>query len=150
MASSRPGDVRAAMLRNYPGLTDAPIVASWRGPATRTATGLPMFGRLKNAEGVIYGHGYIGNGVGPSYNGARILAAMALDRKDEWSECPLVGATGKLLPPEPFRYFGGRLVRAAVKAKDRADDMGRTSNPLVRFLAGLAPAGLTARTGDSG
>jgi putative aminophosphonate oxidoreductase len=146
--SSRPDEVRTAMLRNYPGLADAPIAATWRGPATRTATGLPMFGRLKEAPAIVYGHGYIGNGVGPSYNGGRILAALVLDRKDEWSECPLVGGEGKLLPPEPFRYIGGLAVRAAVHAKDNADDQGRTSNPLTRYLAGLAPSGLTARTGD--
>ena len=146
--SSRPDEVRTAMLRNYPELADAPIVATWRGPATRTATGLPMFGRMKRAPAIVYGHGYIGNGVGPSYNGGRILAALALDRKDEWSECPLVGASGKLLPPEPFRFFGGQMVRAAVRAKDRADDQGRKSNLLTRYLAGLAPSGLTARTGD--
>jgi glycine/D-amino acid oxidase-like deaminating enzyme len=146
--SSRPDEVRTAMLRNYPELADAPIVATWRGPATRTSTGLPMFGRMKRAPAIVYGHGYIGNGVGPSYNGGRILAALALDRKDEWSECPLVGASGKLLPPEPFRFFGGQMVRAAVRAKDRADDQGRKSNLLTRYLAGLAPSGLTARTGD--
>ncbi|MDH5412283.1 MAG: FAD-binding oxidoreductase, partial [Alphaproteobacteria bacterium] len=146
--SPRPEEVRAAMLRNYPALGDVPIVASWRGPATRTATGLPMFGRMTGAPAIVYGHGYIGNGVGPSYNGGRILAALALDRKDEWSECPLVGARGKLLPPEPFRFFGGQMVRAAVRAKDHADDLGRKSGFPVRYLAGLAPSGLTARTGD--
>jgi putative aminophosphonate oxidoreductase len=146
--SSRSGEIREAMLRNYPELAETSIVATWRGPATRTATGLPMFGRMKGAPAVIYGHGYIGNGVGPSYNGGRILAALALDRRDEWAECPLVGGEGKLLPPEPFRYCGGLAVRAAVRAKDRADDQGRKSNLLTRYLAGLAPSGLTARTGD--
>lgn len=147
-ASTRPGEVRGAMLRNYPRLADVPIVATWRGPATRTATGLPMFGRMQGAPAIVYGHGYIGNGVGPSYNGGRILAALALDRKDEWSECPLVGAGGKPLPPEPFRFFGGQIVRAAVRAKDRADDENRKTGLVVRSLAGLAPSGLTARTGD--
>lgn len=147
-ASPRPAEVRAAMLRNYPGLADAPIVATWRGPATRTATGLPMFGRLKDAPAIVFGHGYIGNGVGPSYNGGRILAALALGHRDEWSECPLVGAAGRPLPREPFRFLGGQMVRAAVRAKDHADDRGRKSGPLVRFLAGLAPSGLTARSGD--
>lgn len=147
--STRPGEVRAAMLRNYPELADAPIVATWRGPATRTATGLPMFGHMKQTPAIVYGHGYIGNGVGPSYNGGRILASLALERRDEWSECPLVGAAGgKLLPPEPFRFFGGQMVRAAVRAKDRADDQGRKSNLLTHYLARLAPSGLTARTGD--
>ena len=147
-ASSRLGDVRAAMLRNYPSLSDLAIAATWRGPATRTATGLPMFGHMKGEPAILYGHGYVGNGVGPSYNGGRILASLALERKDEWSESPLVGTAGRLLPPEPFRYFGGLAVRAAVQAKDRADDEGRKPGPLTRLLAGLAPSGLTARTGD--
>jgi len=144
--SSRPVELRAAMLRNYPSLADAAIVATWRGPATRTATGLPMFGRLRDAPAIVYGHGYVGNGVGPSFTGGRILASLALDRRDEWSETPLVGFEGAPLPPEPFRYVGGRIVRAAVTRKEGAEDAERRANPLDRYLASLAPAGLTART----
>ena len=146
--SPRLDDVRGAMLRNYASLADAPVEASWRGPATRTATGLPMFGRMAGAPAILYGHGYVGNGVGPSYNGGRILASMALERRDAWSDSPLVGATGNRLPPEPFRYFGGMAVREAVRRKDKGDDMGGKSGLLTRYLAGLAPSGLTARTGD--
>jgi len=147
--SSRPDEVRAAMLRNYPSLADAAVVATWRGPATRTATGLPMFGRLRGAPAIAFGHGYVGNGVGPSYTGGRILASLALERRDEWSETPLVGAEGAPLPLEPFRYIGGRMVRAAVGRKERAEDAGRKATMLDRFLASLAPAGLTARTTEN-
>jgi len=147
--SSRPEAVRAAMLRNYPSLADAAIAATWRGPATRTATGLPMFGRLRGAPAILFGHGYVGNGVGPSYTGGRILASLALERHDEWSETPLVGAEGPALPPEPFRYVGGHVVRAAVARKERAEDAGRRATALDRFLASLAPAGLTARTTEN-
>jgi len=147
--SSRPDEVRAAMLRNYPSLADAAVVATWRGPATRTATGLPMFGRLRGAPAIAFGHGYVGNGVGPSYTGGRILASLALERRDEWSETPLVGAEGAPLPPEPFRYIGGRMVRAAVGRKERAEDAGRKATMLARFLASLAPAGRTARATEN-
>lgn len=146
--ATRLGDVRAAMLRNYPGLADVPIEANWRGPATRTATGLPMFGRMAGAPAILYGHGYVGNGVGPSYNGGRILASLALERVDEWSQSPLIGAVGRKLPPEPFRYFGGHIVRAAVRRKDNADDAGRKAGPFTRYLASLAPSGLTTRMQD--
>jgi len=147
--SSRPEEVRAAMLRNYPSLADAAVVATWRGPATRTATGLPMFGRLRSAPAIVFGHGYVGNGVGPSYTGGRILASLALQRRDEWSETPLVGAEGAPLPPEPFRYIGGRIVRAAVGRKERSEDAGRQPSALDGYLASLAPAGLTARTAEN-
>lgn len=136
-------EVRAAMLRNYPGLADVKVASTWRGPATRTITGLPMFGRMTQAPTIVYGHGYVGNGVGPSYTGGRILASLALDRQDEWSACPLIGADAPDFPPEPIRYVGGRLVRAAVRRKDRADDEGRRPNPLDRFLVRFAPSGLT-------
>jgi glycine/D-amino acid oxidase-like deaminating enzyme len=135
--------VRAALLRNYPSLADVPLAATWRGPATRTITGLPMFGRMPGAPGVVYGHGYVGNGVGPSWMGGRILASLALEREDEWSACPLVDLPAPDFPPEPVRYFGGRLVQKAVERKDRADDAGRPASPLDRLLVRFAPKGLT-------
>ncbi len=147
-ASLRTAEVHAGMLRNYPELADVAVAAAWRGPATRTATGLPMFGRMAGAPAVLYGHGYIGNGVGPSYNGGRILASLALERQDEWSACPLVGATGPAFPPEPFRYLGGTLIRAAVRRKDRAEDMERQASWPIRALASLAPTGMTVRDQD--
>ena len=46
------------------------------------------------------------------------------------------------LPPEPIRYIGGQMVRAAAQAKDLAEDAGRKPGRLVNKLAALAPAGL--------
>lgn len=142
-ATPRRAEVREEMVRFYPSLADARIDAAWQGPATRTATGLPFFGRLPGCEGIVYGHGYTGNGVGPSYLGGRILASLALRRDDEWSQTPLVVARPAVfMPPEPFRYLGGRLVRRAARRKDRAEDEGRVPGRLDRALAGLAPKGL--------
>ena len=144
-AATRADEVRAGMLRTYPGLADVRVAATWRGPVGRSVTGLPMFGRMPKAPGVVYGHAYVGNGIGPSYSGAKILASLALERRDEWSTCPLVDApTPSRLPPEPIRFLGGLAVRAAVKRKDRAEDEGRPPSALDRFLAGFAPSGLTA------
>lgn len=142
---TRHDEVMADLRRLYPDLADAPIAVAWRGPVARTSTGLPFFGRLEGAPGIVYGHGYSGNGVGPSYLGGRILASLALGRQDEWAATPLArGALGRL-PPDPIRYFGGLLVRRAVMAKDRAEDEGRAPSALVRTLAGFAPSGLTPK-----
>lgn len=134
--------LRDTMESFYPSLADVPIAATWRGPATRTATGLPFFGRMAGCPAVVYGHGYTGNGVGPSYLGGRILASLALGRDDEWSNNGLTTGPHGAFPPEPFRYIGGNLVRAAILRKDRAEDRGRRPSLIDRFLTGLAPAGL--------
>jgi putative aminophosphonate oxidoreductase len=144
----RRDEIRAAMLRNYPDLADVKVATSWRGPASRTATGVPMFGRHPATPAIVYGHGYISNGVGPSYNGGKILAALALERDDEWANCPLVDAKGPAFPPEPFRYLGSKVIRAAVRAKDAAEDRDETAGLAVRGLASLAPAGMTVRGQD--
>ena len=129
--------------RIYPSLADVKIAATWRGQVTRTPTGLPFFGAYKECPDILYGHGYCGNGVGPSRMGGKILASLALERKDEWSACPLVsGMPDRLFPPEPFRYVGAYLVRSAIARKEAAEDAGRRSSMVDRFLASFAPSGL--------
>ncbi len=135
--------------RTYPMLDDVPIVASWTGPIDRSRNGLPFFGPLRGADGVLVGVGYSGNGVGPSYLGGRILASLALRRDDEWSRCGLVGLPkSRPFPPEPFRFVGGNLVRAAIARKERAEDEGRRVDPMTRRLVRLAPAGLVPVKGQ--
>ena len=80
--------------------------------------------------------------MGPSRLGGRILASLALGRKDAWSTCALVGRNCKAFPPEPLRYVGGSLVRNAVIRKERAEMAGHTAGRLDCMLARLAPAGL--------
>jgi putative aminophosphonate oxidoreductase len=138
----RPDIAWSELVRYYPSLSDLKIATTWSGPATRTDTGLPSFGRLPRAPAILYGHGYTGNGVGPSYLGGRILASLALDLDDEWANSPLVRMPHAFMPPEPVRFFGGQIVRAAAHAKDRAEDAGRKPSRLVNKLAALAPAGL--------
>lgn len=135
----------------YPAFADVPIAQSWTGPIDRSSHGLPVFGRLPGCPQVLYGVGYSGNGVGPSVLGGKILTSLALERRDAWSECGLVQSLERAFPPEPFRYVGGKLVRAAIARRDRALDAGRPVGPVVRALAGLAPAGLSPiRRDDDG
>jgi glycine/D-amino acid oxidase-like deaminating enzyme len=125
----------------YPFAAQVPIAASWTGPIDRTLDGLPFFATLGRPD-LVCGAGYSGNGVGPSVLGGRILASLALGIDDQWSRCGLVRDPPRGLPPEPFRYAGGNVVRTAVARNERAEDGDRRPRRLDRALARLAPAGL--------
>lgn len=128
--------------RNYPALADVPIEHDWGGPIDRTPTSLPILGHLGGREHLLYGVGWSGNGVGPSFVGGRILASLTLGTRDEWSANGLVDRAPDPFPPEPVRFLGARLVREAVIRKERSELAGRTPRRLAVRMAGLAPAGL--------
>ncbi len=130
------------LFHTYPELEKEVISHSWSGPIDRTYDSLPVFGHLSGQKNIFYGIGWSGNGVSPSRLGGRILASLALGRKDEWSQCALVDRTSKVFPPEPFRYIGGNLVRNAVIRKEQAEMRGDRPGAIDRFWAGFAPAGL--------
>jgi putative aminophosphonate oxidoreductase len=141
-ASPRRAVVEAHFRATYPMLGDVPVVSSWTGPIDRTRTGLPFFRALDSQPNVFVGAGYSGNGVGPSYVGGRILASLALGKDDEWTTCGLVRTRPHGFPPEPVRFVGGSLVKAAIVRKERAEDAGRRPSWIDVSLVKLAPAGL--------
>lgn len=141
-ASPRAAEVTASLRALYPSLVDVSVQSSWTGPIDRTMSGLPVFSRLGGKPDIFYGVGYSGNGVGPSFVGGRILASLTLGLADEWASAGLVQAPLGSFPPEPFRFIGGLVVRAAVARKERAEDEGRRPDAMTVRLAGLAPAGL--------
>jgi putative aminophosphonate oxidoreductase len=140
--SPRAEAVTQSMRGLYPSLRDLPVTHSWMGPIDRTQVGLPFFSRLGGRDDIVYGLGYSGNGVGPTYLGGRILASIALGLDDEWSRAGLACDPVGRFPPEPFRYLGGRLVRRAVERKEEAEDNGGRADRLTLLLADLAPSGL--------
>ena len=89
------------------------------------------------AARIHHGFGFTGNGVGPCYLGGEILARLALDRRDELTRLALVEPDRKLMPPEPLRWAGGSLIRAALVRKDAAEDAGRTPDPVTSVVASL-------------
>jgi glycine/D-amino acid oxidase-like deaminating enzyme len=147
-ASPRAAAVAASMRRLYPQLADLEVESSWTGPIDRSTSGLPFFARLGERPDLLVGAGYSGNGVGPSLLGGRILAALALGLDDEWATSGLVGLPPGGFPPEPARYVGGRVVRAAVERKEAAEDAGRPPRRRDCALSGLAPAGLVPTNAD--
>jgi glycine/D-amino acid oxidase-like deaminating enzyme len=140
--SPRRRTVEARFRATYPGWEDGPIASSWTRPIDRTRTGLPFFRPLDGRGDVVVGAGYSGNGVGPSYVGGRILASLALGRKDDWSESGLVRTRPEGFPPEPVRFVGGKLVKAAIVRKEAAEDAGRKPGRISSWLVKLAPPGL--------
>ena len=140
--AERKEDVIADLRRYYPSLADVAITHDWAGPIDRTPDSLPIMGRLGGRENIFYGVGWSGNGVGPSFIGGRILASLALGRKDEWSSHPLVDRAAGGFPPEPVRYFGGKVIRSAVARRERAEIDDKKPAWLDVQLSKLAPAGL--------
>jgi glycine/D-amino acid oxidase-like deaminating enzyme len=129
------------LVRLVPFADGVDVTHAWGGPIDRTADGAPILGRLPGAVPVVYAVGYSGNGVAPSLTAAKILASSALGRDDEWSGSGLNRGVSGRFPPEPIRYLGGFVVRAAVKRKESREDDGRSVDPLTRRVAGLAPQG---------
>ena len=139
---SRAPDVIADLRRYYPTLADVPLTHDWCGPIDRTPDSLPILGHFGRHENIFYGIGWSGNGVGPSSIGGRILASLALGRKDEWSSHALVNRVAPSFPSEPIRFLGGKIVRAAVYRREQAEIADREPAWLDVQLSKLAPAGL--------
>lgn len=142
-------DLAATLRSRFPGLADAGIAKSWRGPVDRSMSGLPRFWKLDGRDNVLYAVGFSGNGIGPCHLAGHILSALALEKRDEWSACPLVRPARRDFPPEPFRLLGSHLMRHALLAKDRADDAGREPPLAAKLALRFAPAGVSPfRKGD--
>lgn len=131
-----------AFRRVYPAFADVPITDRCTGAVDRSETNTPFFGRLSDHPNVLYGVGFSGTGVAQTLLGANILAATALGIDNEWSRSPLNRGPASMFPPDPVRFFGGILVRAAVRRKEHADDRDEAAGPLTNHIARLAPSGM--------
>jgi hypothetical protein len=85
--------------------------------------------------------GFSGDGVGPSRLAGEILAELAAAGGSAGLPGGLRSVPTAPLPPEPIRYLGGRMVRAAIARKERSEDMGLDPRPADRLLAALDPTG---------
>ncbi|MEA2496318.1 MAG: hypothetical protein QOJ29_4229 [Thermoleophilaceae bacterium] len=124
----------AGLRRLLPGLADVKVERTWGGPIDVSADRLPFFGSRGRIH---FGVGYTGNGVGPSWLGGQILASLALGLEDEWTTLPLARRRPRPLPPEPFRYIGGRAIRSAALACEDATEAGLPEPPLMAAIASI-------------
>jgi glycine/D-amino acid oxidase-like deaminating enzyme len=123
-----------SLVHFFPQLAGRRITHAWGGPIDVSPTHLPSFGSRGRVQ---HGYGFTGNGVGPSYLGGRILASLALDRRDDVSRLALVEPAPTRFPPEPLRFVGGSAIRRALVASDAAADSGRRPGPVTRLVASL-------------
>jgi glycine/D-amino acid oxidase-like deaminating enzyme len=127
----------AGLRHLFPSLTDVRIEDAWGGPIDIASDHQPYFGTLPGGR-VHYGHGYSGNGVAPSVVGGRILAALALGRReDPVLDLPFVDVLPRAFPPEPIRTVGARIVRDALVRRETLEDRGGRSNLALRELTRL-------------
>jgi glycine/D-amino acid oxidase-like deaminating enzyme len=111
----------ATRLREYfPGVAGRRITHAWGGPIDVSPTHIPLVLPLRGGN-VFTAAGYSGNGVGPSHMIGRVLASLALDRRDDHSRLPMVDPSPQRVPPEPFHWLGGELIRKALDSKENAE-----------------------------
>ena len=134
-------ELKEELPRLVPAAAGVPITHAWGGPIDRSRDGLPLFGSLPGRTHIVYATGFSGNGVAPSLTAGKILASSALRRDDEWSGSEINSGIPARFPPEPVRFVGGLVVRAAVRRKERREDVGKSVDPLTMRIAALAPAG---------
>jgi len=128
------GDVRGHLERIFPALASRRITHAWGGPIDVSPSHIPQIGTLPGAP-VHFAFGYTGNGVGPSHLAGRILASLALDRRDGVTRLPIVDSgPGALVPPEPLAFLGGSLVRSALVRRERVEEEGGRADPLTRAI----------------
>ncbi len=128
-------EVERHLVRFFPALEGRRIEHAWGGPIDVSPTHLPVVGSL--GDRVHYAVGYTGNGVGPSHLAGRILASLALGRRDATTGLAIVDSAPGRVPPEPLRYLGGTVVRRAMIRREHFEERGERAGPLTRFVAGL-------------
>jgi len=134
-------ELEEELAKLVPAAKGVPVTHAWGGPIDRTTDGFPIVGALPGRAHIVYGTGYSGNGVAPSFTIAKILASSALRRDDEWASSPLACGVCGTFPPEPLRFVGGLVVRQAVRHKESREDRGKSVDPVTKAVAGLAPQG---------
>ena len=68
---------------------------------------------------------------------AHCLASLALDRRDDYSRLAIVEPKKISVPPEPFRYVGGTIIRRALLRREAAEERGEAADPLTRIVASI-------------
>ena len=130
------GMVREALLELFPGLRGRRIERAWGGPVDVSPNRLPVVGTLADGR-THYVYGFTGNGVGPAHLAGKILAALSLERRNELTRLALVEPEPARVPPEPARFIGGSLVRAALLRKEERQDAGLPVDALTELILDL-------------
>jgi glycine/D-amino acid oxidase-like deaminating enzyme len=128
-------EIERHLMRFFPQLEGRRIEHAWGGPIDVSPSHVPGVVSLPGGS-AFAAFGYTGNGVGPTHLFGQILARMALGRRDELTALPIVDAPPSWrVPPEPFRYAGGTVIRRALIRKESAEELGEEPGRLTSFVA---------------
>jgi glycine/D-amino acid oxidase-like deaminating enzyme len=128
-------EATAAHLYDYfPALRGRRLTHAWGGPIDASPTHLPSVATLSGGR-AFAAAGYTGNGVGPSNMVGRTLASLALDRQDDPSRLAFVDGASPRVPPEPFHWVGGEVIRLGILAKEEAEMSGRAPGRIASAVA---------------
>ncbi len=130
--------VETGLREYFPGLAGKRIDHAWGGPIDTSATHLPHVVRLPSGRGFA-AFGYTGNGVGPSQMVGRCIASSLLEKRDDYASLPIIEPPSALtgVPPEPFRWIGGTMIREAIGRKEQAEAEGRRPGIISSAIAGI-------------
>jgi glycine/D-amino acid oxidase-like deaminating enzyme len=118
----------------FPGLEGRRLTHAWGGAIDVSPTHLPLVVPLPGGR-AFAAAGYTGNGVGPSHMVGRTLASLALDRRDDHSRLPFIDPAPQRVPPEPFHWLGGNIIRRAIMSKEQAEAEARPPNPISSLIS---------------
>lgn len=128
-------EVAEHLRRFFPQLEGRRIDHAWGGPIDVSPTHVPVI--RTTGERTFAAFGYTGNGVGPSQMVGRALAALALGVDDEYSRLAIIDPHRVSVPPEPFRFAGGTVIRRAILRKELAEEEDREPGPITRMVSGI-------------
>jgi glycine/D-amino acid oxidase-like deaminating enzyme len=128
-------EVERYLVGFFPGLEGRQVEYAWGGPVDVSPSHLPVVDEVE--PGVHCAFGYTGHGVGPSHMVGRTLASLALGRRDEHTRLGFVSPPPLRVPPEPFRYLGGTVIRRAIMRQEEALERGERPGAVTRLVAGI-------------
>ncbi len=114
-------ELRAAWSDWFPMWTEVRFTHAYGGPVGLTARLEPYVGRR---DGIYYGYGYSGHGVGPSVVVAKALRDLVLKRDSHYLALPFMNQPESRIPPEPLRFVGARLTTELLARQDKNMDRG--------------------------
>ena len=120
----------------FPQLVGLRFTHRWAGIIDTTSRFTPFFGRALGGR-VAYAVGYTGLGVGSSRFGARVALDLLSGHDSQLTRLAMVRHKPVPFPPEPVRYAGVRVTRAALAAEDRTGHRGRWLGMLDRLGVGF-------------
>ncbi len=102
----------------FPQLEGLRFTHRWGGPIATTTKFTATWGTAHDGR-LTWVAGYTGLGVGASRFGARVALDLAFGQNTERTELQMVQKKPLPFPPEPLRWAGVQLTRAAIQRADR-------------------------------